>query len=380
MKRKGYSIFQRGHRGPWYVAWRDGTGKRRVERASDSKTIAHEIGRAKATEADRVRGGVMSRAEASARQASIEPVQGHAESWGKHLGAKGRTEKYVTMQQGRVERLLKLASVDALSQLTAERIQQALARVSEQHTPNTANHYRGAMSMFCRWCVQTNRLSGTPMPGVGRVSEAGKTFRRYAFTADQLASLYTATETRPAKSPVSGKDRAMFYRVMAYTGFRRSESLSLVPEAFDLDARHPTITVEAGYSKRRRRDTQPIPTDFAELLRPWLKEKTPGKPVFDFPEWMNVERVFRADCAAAGIKPGENEILGVHSLRRFYITSIIRAGGLAVAQDMARHSTPTLTKQYSDLELRDYQKGLTGLPPAAEPAQAAKKRKHGGAA
>ena len=67
-----------------------------------------------------------------------------------------------------------------------------------------------------------------------------------------------------------GPDRAMAYRVALGTGFRAKELRSLTPASFDLDADPPTVTVTAGYSKRRRQDVQPIRPDLAELLRPWL--------------------------------------------------------------------------------------------------------------
>jgi integrase len=166
----------------------------------------------------------------------------------------------------------------------------------------------------------------------------------------------------------------MYYRIMANTGFRRNEAASLTPESFALDdPEQPHIIVEAAYSKRRKRDTQPITREFAELLRPWLAGRSVAKPVIDFPKWMNLERVFRADCEAAGIEPVDGEILGVHSLRRFYITSVVRSAGLAVGQDLARHSTPALTKKYADLDMTDYRKGLAGLPPVAAEKKEQKK-------
>lgn len=361
--RRGYSIFKRAGRGPFYVSWRDASGKRRIEAASDSRSTAHEIGRAKVTERDRIRGGVITAGQAKAKAAGIQPVQPHIDDWKQSLLSRQRTAKYAAMQAGRVKRLLGIIGVETLAQLTAEKVQSALGNVAELHTPNTANHYRTAMTMFCRWCVRNDRLIGSPMPAVDRISEAGDTFQRFAFTAEQLESLYKATETRKGKSPLRGIDRAMYYRLMANTGFRRSEAASLTAESFALDdPQQPHITVAAAYSKRRKRDTQPITHDFAEALRPWLASKTPGKRVFALPKWMGVERVFRADCKAAGIVAEKGVRLGAHSLRRFYITSIVRAAGLAVGQELARHSTPTLTKKYTDLDIADYRRGLAGLP------------------
>jgi integrase len=159
----------------------------------------------------------------------------------------------------------------------------------------------------------------------------------------------------------------MWYRLMANTGFRRAEAASLTPESFDLDNKEqPTVTVEAGYSKRRRRDSQPITREFAGVLRLWLMDKESDGRVFDFPKWSNVERVFKQDCKAAEISAPDGVRLGMHSLRRFYITHVVRGAGLAAGQDLARHSDPALTKKYADLTMDDYRKGLAALPKSPE--------------
>ena len=53
----------------------------------------------------------------------------------------------------------------------------------------------------------------------------------------------------------TGPERAMLYRLAMETGFRSSELRSLSRSSFDLDGDPPTVTVEAAYSKRGRRDT-----------------------------------------------------------------------------------------------------------------------------
>lgn len=63
------------------------------------------------------------------------------------------------------------------------------------------------------------------------------------------------------------------------TGFRASELRSLTIDSFDLDAAPPTCTVEAGYSKRQKRDVQPLPDALVEPLREsgCRSEKCPRK-------------------------------------------------------------------------------------------------------
>lgn len=54
-------------------------------------------------------------------------------------------------------------------------------------------------------------------------------------------------------------DREMLYLVSLYTGLRASELASLTQESFALERDPPTLTVAAGYSKRRREDVVPHP-------------------------------------------------------------------------------------------------------------------------
>src|SRR5687767_13412107 len=100
--RKGYSIFQRGGKGPWYVAWPDGSGTRRCKKGSIHKSIANEIGRRLAQGADRVRAGVVTAAEVRAADAAKSNILPHVDAWKKKLDAKGDTSQHTQQQYNRV--------------------------------------------------------------------------------------------------------------------------------------------------------------------------------------------------------------------------------------------------------------------------------------
>src|SRR5258706_8016472 len=263
--RKGYSLYRRKGKGPWYVTWAVTPKLRRTMKASDNKTVANEIGRAMARQADKIRGGVVTLAEAKAAQAAREPATTHVEAWAKAIKQKGNTQKHVDVSRSRVLKIINWSAAKTLPELTAERVQGALERCS---TPQNARHYLTALRGFAKWCRQTGRLSDDPFLAVKMPAIAGKTFTRTAIDLDELERLFVATEERvDRRNPVKPVDRAMFYRVMAYTGLRLSEALSLTPESFHLGL-NPTISVRAAYAKNRRDDSQPIPDDVAELVRP----------------------------------------------------------------------------------------------------------------
>ncbi len=185
----------------------------------------------------------------------------------------------------------------------------------------------------------------------------------------------------------------MVYRLAAGTGFRASELRSLTPERFDLDGNPPTVTVLAANSKRRHGDIQPIRLDLATLFAPWLAQKPEGGPVFDLPE--KTARMIRADLAAAraawldeastAVERQERQrsdflryadhagrVADFHALRHTYISDIVGSGAsVKVAQELARHSTPTLTiGRYAHTRLHDLSTALDSLPanpPTDEP-------------
>jgi len=70
-----------------------------------------------------------------------------------------------------------------------------------------------------------------------------------------------------------GHDRAMVYRLAAFTGLRAQELASLTARSFDLQADPPTVCVDACYSKHRRRDVLPLADDLVGRLRDYLAER-----------------------------------------------------------------------------------------------------------
>ncbi len=125
------------------------------------------------------------------------------------------------------------------------------------------------------------------------------------------------------------------------------------------------MTVEASYSKRRRRDVQPLRPDIADALRATLDATPRGEHVWPgLPDEM--AQVIAADLAAAGIavRNEAGRVIDFHALRHTIITRLARSGVTPkVAQTLARHSTITLTMdRYAHVALTDTSKALAALP------------------
>ncbi|HMF10685.1 MAG TPA: tyrosine-type recombinase/integrase [Gemmataceae bacterium] len=138
----------------------------------------------------------------------------------------------------------------------------------------------------------------------------------------------------------------------------------------DLDADPPTATVGAGYTKNKRPVLQPLPPDLAQLLQHYLRDKPAGQPVWPG-DWARMKRaaaILRIDLKAAGVPyfidaPDGPLYADFHALRHTYITYLDHGGvSLRTAQEMARHSTPTLTARYSHPRLNDMASAAEKLP------------------
>ena len=71
---------------------------------------------------------------------------------------------------------------------------------------------------------------------------------------EAFAQFIEATANGRTFRGIAGPDRLVLYTLAANTGLRASELGSLTPSSFDLVTVPSSVTVEAGYSKHRRKD------------------------------------------------------------------------------------------------------------------------------
>jgi integrase len=155
----------------------------------------------------------------------------------------------------------------------------------------------------------------------------------------------------------------MLYLVTSNTGLRNQELASLTPESFDLDHQDPTVTVQAGYSKHRRQDVQPIRADLADLLREYLAGKQAGQCIWSGRWWIKAAKMMRADLKDArrawlkeasddkeererreksdflAYENANGEVFDFYAQRGQMITALEQSGvSLKTLQALARHS------------------------------------------
>lgn len=367
---------------PWIVWWKDETGKRRWKRGFTDKAKSLDLARTLDDQARAIQTGLVSLDEDRARKAQAGSMAEHLSDWAKVMTSKGDQVKHIKHFHGTVARLLDSAQVEQITDITADRIQAALAELRAQRSARTANHARTAVLAFLKWAWDDGRLLDLPR-GLNKIrkfpeGDAARKYVRGVLTWSQLQQLIgvvaaqgTKIVTRRArdKTPtgtMTGPDRASVYLVAMATGFRADELASLTPGDFRLDdPTGPYVRLRAGHSKRGKRsgqdDIQPLPPGLAQDLTRYLTGRPKDKPIWALPE--KTAQMIRADLALAGLE-GIDQAGGridFHALRHSFVTHLVASGlNPKIVQQLARHSQISLTMdRYTHIAQDDVRKAMT---------------------
>jgi integrase len=389
------SVYKNGGKGKWYASWIDENGNRRTKstRTTD-KATAERIAAKLENDAAKRRDGLSDPRDERFAAEAKKAIDSHLADFATALAAEGNDSEYVKQRKARVAAIIAACNAKHAGDLTAFAVQKAIdgLRVTgKSHA--TCNAYIRSIKGFTSWLCRDKRLRDDPLSPIQQFNEATDRRRvRRELSPDELVRLIETTERRTRKEhKISGPDRAMLYRLAVGTGFRASELRSLKPESFDLDSDPPTVTVAAAYSKRGRDDVQPIRLDLAKQLRDWLVDKVAGRRVFaNMPgdtarmlradldaarvEWINVtkddakERQRREKSDFLKYVNTAGAVFDFHAFRHTYVSTLVNSGvSVKVAQELARHSTPTLTiGLYAHVRLHDLRGALDALPQSAE--------------
>ena len=214
-----------------------------------------------------------------------------------------------------------------IDDLIPSSVLQAIAKLrANGRSARTCNAYITAIKSFTRWLWKEGRTPVDELAHLEKLNETSDRRRvRRALDPAGLVRLFDAAEFGEVLMGMAGRDRAMLYRLAAETGFRASELASLVPESFVLDSNPPLVVVEAASTKNSKTANQPIRPELANLLRPWIADKPPGRPVFKIPE--KTAQMLRADLESAGIdyQDASGRVLDFHALRHTFITMVVNS-------------------------------------------------------
>ncbi|MFC1705437.1 tyrosine-type recombinase/integrase [Planctomycetota bacterium] len=328
----------------WYYEYRENKKRHRINLRTTDKSFAQQ------RLADVLRDRDAGNSHATTRTAPLEEI---VKRFARELERKGRTKKHVKQTESTLTRLFDSIGARRASDLSTERITEALSALSHQ-SPRTQNYTRGAASAFFEWLVKTRQWQINPVRAIGRVREDEPTVQRRALEEAELEDLLKS-------APVY---RAVTYLTAATTGLRRSELASIARWQLDFD--EGTVLVRAGYAKNRKEAVIPLPPRTAKVVRAWCKDQKlqPRDRVFVVPR----VKTFYRDLERTGVeRMNEEGQIDFHALRATFATSLARKQvPLALAQRLMRHSDPKLTaNHYTKLQLHDKQEAAAKVDVSA---------------
>lgn len=349
----------------WFYRYIDHDGRRVERKGCPDRRVTEQMAAAAEAESARIRAGLSDPKAGRIAAAGRRPIGDHLAEFIGTMEAAGRNPQHINQTRTYINRILALAGAERIDDLTGSAVMQAVGSLrGDGFSVRSLNAHLTAVKTFSRWLWRDGRARENALAHLGLFNaETDRRRRRRALSPEEAARLVQAAETGPVVRRMTGPDRAMLYRVVLGTGFRRDELRSLTPESFRLADDPPTIVCEAAYTKNGRTAEQPVSEALAARLRSWIAALPPGRPVFRLPA--RAAEVLRVDLAAAGIPYSTPEgVADLHSLRASYITHLVNGGAsVKTCQTLARHSTPTLTiGVYAKTSLHDIAGAVDALP------------------
>ena len=366
------SIFKRtrdkGKRGKsYYINITDEDGKRKMVKGFTDRGETEQLAAKLEHEVLLCKRGLIDPKDKRQAEQKNLPIEIHLKAFEKALG--GNTTKHVTMTVSRVRKVVSGIEAKTIADLNSDAVRDFMDewQAEDDFGPRTYNHYLQAFDQFGTWLVQTKRLNSNPVVGVPRQNaEVDVRHPRRALTPDEFRQLLqSALASDEEIQCYDGQTRARIYLISYFTGLRRGEIASLTAESFQLAGPEPTLTVEAAFSKHRRRDVLPLHAELIEVLATWLKQFSPGQPLFPHLAKRRTWKMVKLDLQRVGIAYVTKEgIADFHAAgRHTYVTQLLRHGAsLPEVMKLARHCDVKMTMRYSHIGLADQARALRALP------------------
>jgi integrase len=398
----------------YWARWKDADGRLvRAdtgcrEEANARKWLADRLG-----EVERERLGIITPADRRVAGHLKTALSEHLDDFVAAMTAAGRAPLHRRTTRAYVERVAREREWRCLADFARSGMEKWLAeRERRGMSSRSRNAHLIAVRSFLNWAIRADRLRLNPLAGIPRANERADRRRvRRAFTEAELVALFTAARERPLAearvvrrgprkgSPVIrlaparaerlarlGRERALSYRVLFFTGLRLGELRALRVRDLFLDGPTPFIRLPAAAEKSRRGADLPLRPDLVGEIRAALGDRLrevqasarergtirarldPADRAFVAP--VGFLRVLERDLAYAGIAKRDDlgRTVDLHAFRTSLCTHLARAGvPLRTAQAVMRHSDPSLTANiYTDPTLLDTAAAIVALPGLGE--------------
>ncbi len=200
--------------------------------------------------------------------------------------------------------------------------------------------------------------------------DPGQSKKRAALEPDELRQLLAYTETAGMSYSLTGRERAIVYRIAAETGLRASEIDALLIRDFSMNK--GLVKLSGEFTKNRQDAEIPLKRSTIEKLKVFFHDKNRDEKAFKMPYITNCARMIRKDIDEAKIKiEKERGHVGFHSLRHTF-GSMLAASGVhpKTAQKLMRHSDINLTlSRYTHVFRGQETEAINSLPDLDVPVQ-----------
>lgn len=303
------------------------------------------------------------------RNALHEDIENHLRAFELSLKAKGCCAGHIALLFSRIRKVFEACGIVRLVDVKPHRIEEWLVQqqIETGMSAQTKKHYCVHLRQLGSFLLARGLATKNPFMALRTDVnvEADRRLRRRSLTLDEFRKLLeSVSRSKKKRCKLTGPERRLLYWIAGVTGLRRGELGTLTKESFSLASEPPTVTVTARWTKNRKTAVLPLRADLASELEPWLARKAASRILFPIGS-RPTNLMIRQDLLEAGIEP---EILGkrvdFHSLRVTMISHLaINGVPLAVAQKLARHSTPVLTANvYTHLGMADLKRAVESLP------------------
>ena len=394
----------------YWARWKDADGRlHRADTECRDESNARRWLSDRIGEVERERLGIVTPADRRVAGHSKAKLSEHLDAFIDSMSASGRAECHRKTTRRCIERVAEAKAWRCLADFDRSGMEGWLAeRARSGASARSRNAHLVAIRSLLNWAVRVDRLRINQLIGIPHASERADRRRvRRALSEAELAALFNAAAERPLaearivrKGPRKGqsvirvtptraerlasvgRERALTYRVLFFTGLRVGELRALRIRDLFLDGPSPFIRLPAAAEKSRRGTDLPLRLDLAAEVRSALGKRllaaqdaarargtirarlAPEDRAFVIPA--GSLRVMERDLAFAGIAKRDDlgRTVDLHALRTSLCTHLGRAGvPLRTAQAVMRHSDPSLTANiYTDPMLIDTAAAVSLLP------------------
>jgi len=409
----------------WTAKYRDGEGiLRSVSTGCRDKQAAMAVLNEHVKRSEKVRSNLLTPTEDRIAEYQLLDVARHIDDYCGYLEQRRKNAARIKTTRTRLKESATACGFRQLRDLSADQLQSWLDQpANANRSAAVHNGYIEVWVAFGYWLtgkrlngrksnmLGEQRLLTNPFAGMGKADVAADRRRiRRALTEEELTKLLDTARRRPlieaqtirrgprkgtrvanvrpevrAARERLGRERALMYKTMVFTGLRRNELATLTEHDLELDdVDHAFLTVRAHNAKNRKQAKLPIRRDLAVELASWIHEtlrdagsalastdagsasvKAKGlMPIFRVPT--GLVRILDRDLKLAGIPKFDDRgrSIDVHAMRTTFGTHLSKAGvSPRVAQAAMRHSDIMLTMNvYTDPALLDVANAVAALP------------------